>query len=496
MSDVESKDIDNYHYDEAVELTGHGWYNRWLLVASSIISMAAALDMFGFTIVVASATCDLQLGLKETGLLASAPFVGVIFAFPWGYYADTRGRWQALMVSTSGGFLMAVLTSLAPTWEVMLVLKILSCSFSSVSYTLTMTYVGEAVSSRHRGRYLFILTGMNLLTEFVSFGLAYLILPLDFRIPITWLSITFRPWRLFTMVMAVPLGLGMLSLVFLQESPKFLADKGENDKALAVLRIMYEANGGNGIEYPVKQLKIDPSNQTSPTFWRSIVDQTIPIFKPPFLWTTLKLYFLMTICGSTNNVFLMWMGYPMIVNMFFNALADGSNAGASLCQSIAQKLSTSTNVRHLTCDDTISPYTLYSGMIYGIFFCILTLLVAQVAVHRRLVLIATFSIAAASGILLNVVTQPIAVMVFFTLLQGTTVGIGSVASYFTDLYPTSYRGLVTSMSMMFARFASMAGVNLIGATIFHHCAATFYGWSAFVLSGVAVSMLIPKDKVK
>lgn len=32
--------------------------------------------MFGFSVVVAASSCDLNLGLTETGVLASAPFIG------------------------------------------------------------------------------------------------------------------------------------------------------------------------------------------------------------------------------------------------------------------------------------------------------------------------------------------------------------------------------------------------------------------------------------
>ncbi|XP_060802148.1 synaptic vesicle glycoprotein 2C [Amyelois transitella] len=491
MADIGNNvEIGSYSYDDAVEMTGHGWYNRWLLAASSVISIAVVLDMFGFTVVMAAARCDLQLGLRETGILASAPFVGVIFSYPWGYYADTRGRRRALLLSTSGGCLMGTLAGFSPTWEVMFVMKILSCSFSAASFTLTMTYVGEAVTSEHRARYLFILTGMNLLSEFIYFGLAYLILPLDFSLPMSWLSISFRPWRLFTIVMGLPLGLGALMLLYLQESPKFLADKGMTHEALDVLKIIFEANGGNSANYPVTSLK-NINAPVNSKFWRSIVNQTMPLFKPPLLWTTFKLYFLMIICTTTNNVFLMW--YPLIVNIFFNSLANGSSDGASFCQLISENIPTSGDVDTITCDDTISTNTLYAGMVYGIFFCVLTLLISLVAVHRRLVLIATFITSSVSGCLLTVVSEPISVMILFTLQQGTIVGIGSVASFFTDLYPTSYRGLVTSLSMMFARFMSMGGVNLVGATIFNYCAATFYVWSAFVMSGVAVTMLLPRD---
>lgn len=90
--------------------------------------------------------------------------------------------------------------------------------------------------------------------QFTSFSftvLALLILPLSFNIPIPWLSITYRPWRLLTLLMALPLGAGAVMLYFLYESPKFLANSGENDKALEVLRKIFQVNGGKKEDYQV-----------------------------------------------------------------------------------------------------------------------------------------------------------------------------------------------------------------------------------------------------
>ncbi|KPJ14145.1 Synaptic vesicle glycoprotein 2B [Papilio machaon] len=114
-----------YNYDDAVELTGHGRYNYLVLFTCCIIHHAVALDMFGFSMVLAAATCDLQIGIKETGILASAPFAGVFFAFPFGYYADTGGRKRALLLSTIVGFTFAALSSFSINWEMMLAFKII-----------------------------------------------------------------------------------------------------------------------------------------------------------------------------------------------------------------------------------------------------------------------------------------------------------------------------------------------------------------------------------
>ncbi|KAI8421251.1 hypothetical protein MSG28_008308 [Choristoneura fumiferana] len=433
----EVKDV-KYSYDDAVEMAGHGCYNRLVLVACSVISNAVALDMFGFGVVLAAASCDLQLGITHIGVLASMPFAGLFFAFPWGYYADTRGRRRALLLSCAVGFIMAALGSFSPI-------------------------------------------------------LALLILPLTFNIPIPWLSITYRPWRLLTLLCAIPLGVGAVMMYFLYESPKFLANSGENDKALEVLRKIFKINGGKKENYQVKELENNQSeSQSKLKFWESISEQTVPIFKPPLLWRTLQLFYLLVLCCSTNNVFVMW--YPTIVNSFFTSFSKDVIEDQNFCDRVVDNIAAgASETGDLACDDTISYNTIYSGILYGSFFTIVNLLAAKLATWRRLVLIIILILSAVCSALINLIREPISSMVLFTLLQGTSVAIGAVASYFLDLYPTSYRGLATSLGMMTARFGSFTGVNIIGFAITSNCGLTFYCWSAFVFSGVAVALLLPSD---
>lgn len=94
---------------------------------------------------------------------------------------------------------------------------------------------------------------------FIISVIAYFILPLTFNIPITWLSINYRPWRLLTLLMALPLGIGAVMMWFLYESPKFLANSGKNDQALKVLRKIFEINGGDSQHYQVRELLIKQS---------------------------------------------------------------------------------------------------------------------------------------------------------------------------------------------------------------------------------------------
>lgn len=65
------------------------------------------------------------------------------------------------------------------------------------------------------------------------------------------LGIVYRPWRLLTLLMALPLGMAALCLWYFSESPKFLANVGKEEDAVNVLKRMYVVNGNNENDFPV-----------------------------------------------------------------------------------------------------------------------------------------------------------------------------------------------------------------------------------------------------
>ncbi|VVD05255.1 unnamed protein product [Leptidea sinapis] len=477
-------------YEEAFQKTGHGRYNYLVLLACSVIINAVALDMFGFSVVIAASSCDLQLSIAQTGILAAAPFIGILFAYPWGYFADTRGRRRALLLSTSVGFVFGVLCSLSIDWRMMLALKIIGCAFSTASFTLSMTYLGENTASRYRDRYLFIINGMNLSSEIVSFGLAYLILPISLGVTIPWLSITFTSWRLFSLTLTLPLGVSAILLTFLYESPKFLASKGEEEKALRVMENIYIMNGGTKGQFPMKSLEVMKNSETNVkiSFWGSIGRQTLPLFTPPRLWRTIQLFFLISLVCAINNVFVMW--FPTMLDIYFKSVSSNEETG--FCDNIKSAARNhEAGNSTLSCQQPITDNTLYSGILTGLFFTILNLFAAAIASWRRSTLIAAFSVAFISCIMVCVLKTPLASVIFFALIQTTAIGIGSIASYFVDLYPTSYRGLATSLGFMVARMTTFTGVVVVGSTIVQHCQFVFYLSAALSLSGICVTMFLP-----
>ncbi|CAF4817155.1 unnamed protein product [Pieris macdunnoughi] len=487
MSNCEVNNEKSWSYGDAFEIIGHGRYNYKVLAVCSLISVAVAFEMFGFAITVAAATCDLDLTISQIGLLASSPFAGLLFAYPWGYYADTRGRKSALLLSTSIGFIFGLLGSFSVNWQMMLAFKIIGCSFSTASFTLTMTYLGECTRDRNRGQYIFIMMSMNLASEMLSYGLAYIILPLTFACPIPLLSITFNSWRLFSMVLCIPLGFGAIFMWTLQESPKFLADRGDGDEALQVLKTMFVANGNQEHEFPVKSLQSTVSVAKEISCCVTLGQQIGQLFKPPLLWRTLQLFYLLSLTCSINNTIVMW--FPTMLDIVFKSFSS-DGAEVSFCESITED-SVSHRNSNAPCTGTLSEETIFSGIIASLFFVVVNLCVAKLATWRRQILMGSLFIAGVSCVMIIVLRQPIASIIFFTLAQITAIGIGSIASYFVDLYPTSCRGLAPSLGFMLGRFVSLTAVILIGGTIVNHCNAIFYTSATLAFSGAAVALLLP-----
>ncbi|GBP21610.1 RNA-directed DNA polymerase from mobile element jockey [Eumeta japonica] len=274
----------------------NGRYNVLLLAVCSVISNGVGLDMFGFGVISEVAACDLHLTMTQRGVLVSMPFAGLLFSYVWGYAADTRGRRRCLMCSTGVSFVCAVLSSFSPTWYIMALFKFIGCSLTTfggvgrlglrppddiaivgswivdgqhrgsmdrcklvvwsislAAYTLTITLLGECTGRARRARYLQVLNGFNLASEVALFALSYLLLKLEFTFPIPWLGIVYRPWRLLVLILALPLGLGAVAMLYFHESPKFLASRGRIEEALEVLGDIYEKNGRRRADYQRSQ---------------------------------------------------------------------------------------------------------------------------------------------------------------------------------------------------------------------------------------------------
>ncbi|XP_052758185.1 synaptic vesicle glycoprotein 2B-like [Galleria mellonella] len=488
--------------EEALTLTGFGKYNFGLLLVCSWTLQAMGMDLFGTSFVVAAAVCDLELNMQQRALLTAMPLVGVVAgAQLWGYVSDTKGRRLTLVLSMSVGFVFAALSSFAPDWRTMALLKFLSSTFTSASNSAAYTLLGESCSAHARGRSMLLCNCSLMCSQAVVAVLAYPILPLDFTYWIDFLGINYRPWRLLALVMAIPCAATACLLQLFHESPKFLATQGKYKEALSVLKNIYACNTGkSGDNYPITKLLEEDEKTTivQGSFLKSLWHQTVPLFQFPLLKKTLMLFYLVIIVYMTGSGFILWL--PFIMNNLFSVLESGAGQGMNLCTiirySTEDQYVAAENGTVITemCDDTIQETTLLSAMTYGALASSSNLVLSLTCGSRkRMAMMGILASSAAAAILINLVAIPIAggIFFFFFLLCALTMGILSV--YFVELYPTSLRGMASCLSVMLGRSSAFLGVNAIGYLISVNCEVTFYMWSLLLLSAIVIAWFLPKD---
>ncbi|XP_013137690.1 PREDICTED: synaptic vesicle glycoprotein 2B [Papilio polytes] len=474
---------DQLPFDEALEKTGNGIYNILLSATCALSLLAIGADLFGFSLVVAAA-CDLNLTVAQKGILTSTPFVGILLvSYIWGYVSDTRGRRVTLLLSLTFGFLLSSVCSLSIDWISLGVLKFLSVCFSCAANSVSYTLVGESCVQRVRNKYMVMMTCFILLSPAFAALLTYPILKLDFEAPIQCLGIIFRPWRLLNIILALPSGLGAFAMYFFHESPKFLANCGRREEALEVMRSIYAVNHScSKEEFGITCFTMSETAKKEQSLFRAMYEQSAPLFRPPYLWRTLQLYFIVAVVFITNNSFLVWL--PHILNLIRISLQSNTASG-NVCDLISTPD---------TCVSTIDENVIITLMISQTVFAFLNFVISYLPNHRRKLMIGILCLSTLSGFTVSVVPEPISSVVLFMVFTSTCLGMGILASYFVDQYPTTYRGMVSSLSIMVGRSSSFVGINLVGNVIFHHCRVTFNLWSLLVLCSVIAAWFLPPDK--
>ncbi|CAB3226886.1 unnamed protein product [Arctia plantaginis] len=487
-----------YEYEDAIDLTGNGWYNRVLLLALSTGLLGMGIDVFGFSIIVTGCACDFQLELWQKSVMLSMPFIGpVLMAIPWGYISDTQGRRRSLLIALWGAFLSSFISAFSFNWVLLAVLKVFSSMFSSAVQSGAYALLGECCSRKVRDFYMLIMTSVLMLFMMSYIVPAYFILQFNFALNLG--LITFTPWRLLTIVMAFPLVISVLLLHSCYESPKFLLNAGQEQKALEYLRKIWIKNGGKDEEYPVHRVVLKDDSKARERdihIIQSLWQQTTPLFKTPLVWKTLNLVFITAVIYSINNCWVMWL--PAVVEAFSSAISLSETVGSKSLCNIISSLSTinaTEIVDETTCTHAIQTSTLLSGVTHGVVFAGITLIVSKLGSRKKFLLITFLVVPMLSSIGAVFNENNLASLILFVGMTMTNLCMGVLFAYYVEMYPTSYRGMAACLGVMTARISGVAGVNLLGSNVMAHCAITFYATAAILLAGIVVAFyFLPPDR--
>ena len=207
-------------------------FHTWLLITSGLGWMFDAMDVLLIGFLVTPITKEFALAPAQVGLVASAGFVGMFLgAAISGRLADRYGRrliFQATLVLFSIG---AVLSALAPTFELLLAARVVAGLGLGGELPVVATLVSEFSPRAQRGRMIVLLESFWAYGTLAAGLVALLVLP-QFG------------WRGAFVVAALPALYVAYLRSALPESPRYLAERGRGAEADAIVRRVERAGGG------------------------------------------------------------------------------------------------------------------------------------------------------------------------------------------------------------------------------------------------------------
>ncbi|KAK2147333.1 hypothetical protein LSH36_558g00031 [Paralvinella palmiformis] len=237
-----TKGAATYTVDEAIEKIGFGWFQVKLSFVAGLAWMADSMELMVLSILGPELLCQWQISTTEEAFLTTIVFMGFGIGSPiLGYMADYFGRKTALIMAASWAAFFGMLSSLAPFYSWLLILRGLT-GLGLAGVPQSVTYYSEFLPSKYRGKCIILLEFFWALGAFLEVALAMLLVN----------RFSWRPWVLVT---SLPLLIFIPACLLSPESPRYLAACGRTKEAQKILIHIAKCNGSS---LPSGTLIIEP----------------------------------------------------------------------------------------------------------------------------------------------------------------------------------------------------------------------------------------------
>ncbi|GLV44909.1 uncharacterized protein CBL_14519 [Carabus blaptoides fortunei] len=501
-------------FETAISATGFGKFNYILLLVALIGSLSSSFATTTMSYVVPVAECDLALTLVDKGMLNASYYLGTLSSvFLWGFLADTYGRRKLQICGHWLDMICNICCALSQTFWMLFIFKFFSGFIGSGPYTILMSYIAEFHCTKHRSRVMVLagvfLTAGNAVLPFI----AWLILPMDITFRIFNLNI--NSWRIFLALCALPSLIAAIGHTILPESPKFLMYIGRNKEALNVFHRIYEQNTGNLCEtYPIKALvneryplkenmneksfKDEVETKANTKAFRNGLKQVKTMFFPPYLMNFILVNVLQFGGMMGSNTLRLWLP-QLFATIDEYGQSNNYTSDASLCEMLAFTGMRNVSVEHIVMEQCtlvhIDDQVYINSVIVSLCAVLGYIFVGTLinAIGKKNLLVVTFAIAGIFGIANYWSNSSWATLTFssiFVTLGGICVQV--LIAVMVELFPTSLRTMVISMTMIFGRIGAMTGNILFPALLEVSCLPPFLLIGGITIGCALVSMLLPK----
>lgn len=287
-------------------------------------------------------------------------------------------------------------------------------------------------------------------------------------------------------------------LLFIPESPKYTFTQGDEEKTLKILKYAHEMNNMKG-EFNIKSLHKDDEfgklkqteNKRNPL--QSVLHQTVPLFKHSLFNITRASYLQFSSYFVSSGF---WVFFPEISNGIHKWIDENGREGATLCQ-IHHHYST----RQQGGSECMEKYesgafvnVFILNTIYSCGWIVLAFIIDKCG--KKFAINTMLLISSVSAVLLVFISDAMIENVLY--LAMLSVGIaGSVVNASTaELFPTQYRAMALSISLIIGRLGGVLGALFLGSLMKDYCTVTLVVPAIMFTVCALFVMTLPSEVMK
>jgi putative MFS transporter len=201
---------------ERLPLSG---YHRLILLIIALAFFFDSMDLAMMTFLLGSIKAEFGLTSTQTGLMASASFVGMaVGAALSGMLADRFGRRPVFMWSIVVWGAASALCAFAQDATSLTIYRIILGFGMGMEFPIAQALLSEFIPAKYRGRYMALLDGFWPVGFIASGALSYFLLPVV-------------GWRNIFLILAAPAVIVLCIRRFLPESPRWLEQAGHVEQS-------------------------------------------------------------------------------------------------------------------------------------------------------------------------------------------------------------------------------------------------------------------------
>ncbi|XP_014280277.1 synaptic vesicle glycoprotein 2C [Halyomorpha halys] len=463
---AKSNSLTSVDFETAISKSGCGKFNLAMLILAIPAAWTSGFVSGSMSYVIPAAAADLDLTPTGKASLQSACYAGMISSgFIWGFLSDKLGRKKLLVIGFLLDFVMNFLTGIVPSLPFMLVFKYLSGFMVAGPFSIFTAYISEVFLSKRRDVAVLSAGIFSSIGNIAQAALAMWIIPSEvpFQLPL-------KSWQLYHISCGIPSLICGIGCMFCVESPKFLIDHGDHQKALEVCRTIYTINTGNSpTTYPVKRLHHQISKNEAKKSFRESMNETVAIFRPPFVKRALLGFIIQFIVVAAANTLRLWL--PEML-MLVNSSELDTEQG--LCTLLVEGNRASTGSTSAQRESQTQVYTEMMFVNLGSMFGHIVFILLVSYLGKKILLIACSILSGVFAIIIPLVNSAYVFLPASAFIATNNVAFYSNIGIVVAVFPTRVRATMVGTTMLLGRSGILLVNFLIANLIYSFCDYFFY----------------------